>query len=307
MKYLLSLFVVAIVTIAFAEVPTFGQYSNIRDSQFRILNGVTTFSNYWDTARNAYVYFASVISKNQGENGGVVTTKEWVEKDNKVVESTIAVVFLPSKGNEYAIMESALDYTLKFVNTFDGCQVIASTPNVSYRGDSAERVKEILFNWCKNTKGLPHKIGFEWRCSGVYAFTHLCVDKIFGGTVIACTSRLSDNYIELKGSHAPPNSLPNNTVDEYGLNATTYHSGMDYAYAYVRIKMGKEFQHAGKSETKMQWVARAVMCAEELCFRDRVWHKRKGLPFFDNHEKHMRAAKQLVNEIEGRDKDWEYK
>ena len=303
MKYLLSLFVVAIVTIAFAEVPTFGQYSNIRDSQFRILNGVTTFSNYWDTARNAYVYRASVISKKQGEKGLFVTAQEWVEKNNKVVESNVATIISPSRGNERSVVENVFDFAMKFIDTLDGCQVIASTPNVSYRGDSAKRVKDILIDWCANTKELPRKISFEWRHSDGYAYIHLGFDNINGVLVITSSAKLSDKFIEF----APQNSLPNNTIDEYGLNASTYQSGMDYACAYVRIKMKREFQHARKSETKEQWDARGALYGLELCFRDQVWHKRKGLPFFDNHEKHIRAARQLVNEFEGRDKDWEYK
>ena len=69
MKFLSMFFVVASAITVSAQIPTFGQYSNLRDQQFRILNGITIWSNYWDAARSAYVYKATINSEKQGKNG----------------------------------------------------------------------------------------------------------------------------------------------------------------------------------------------------------------------------------------------
>jgi len=307
MKHLFMFIVVFSVTTVFSQIPTFGQYSNIRDQQFRTLHGITVWSNYWDTTRSAYVCKATINSERQGEDGFYFMTKEWIEKDNRVVENVVSFMFSSTRVTTIDGTAAILDPIMKLIDKQDGSPLIAVTPNISYRGDSAKRIKDTIADWCAETKTLPREIGFEWRHPTMYTLVHLSIFNLLGVPAIISTSRWSDTYIECKGFSKTTHNTQSNSVDECGLNVVDYGSGMEYAKTFVRIKMKKKYFHPRKSETETQWRARIVFFCLELCYRDKVWHAAKGISFFDEHEKHYKVAKQLVNEFEERDINWDYK
>ena len=215
MKYLFMFIVVFPVTTVLAQgasaqwrrAPDFGQYSNIRDRQFRILNGISVWSNYWDAARNTYVCKAEINFEKQGKNGFCFVTEAWVEKDKKVVECTTSFMLCLDGCKTADSLSDAIAEILvgtnRFIDRQDGCPLIASTPNVSYRGDSAKRIKELFSDWCVESKGFPREIGFEWRHPTMYTLMNTCFFNLFGAPTIVNTVRVSDIRIEFKGFAKP--------------------------------------------------------------------------------------------------------
>ena len=203
MKFLSMFFVVVSAITVSAQIPTFGQYSNLRDQQFRILNGITIWSNYWDAARSAYVYKATINSEKQGKNGFCFSTEEWIEKDRRVVEHSFSFMLCLEECKTTDALTDVISGILKntddFVDKQDGYPLVASTPNVSYRGDSAKRIKELISKWCIENKGFPREIGFEWRRPKMYTLISICFFNLLGAPTIVSTVRESDTYIEFKG------------------------------------------------------------------------------------------------------------
>ena len=149
----------------------YGKYSNLSDPAFRAYHNAEILSNYWDSARYGMVYKGIIKENEERDSSTFFTSIIWVEKDRKVVEFRNFFLhfdredraYKPSPGTDNPILD-ALQTVRDVILRMDGCLVIGSTKNMTYRGRSAQLCEDEWDRWLRNYRN-PNTIpafGIQW-------------------------------------------------------------------------------------------------------------------------------------------------